>query len=132
MADDETDHDWLEPGDQGGLWEYQLYPLTVEWLRESMSDLPDSLPVRVEFYDGSEVRTLRPMHIDLQGKDARPSAIAMTVAWPVRTCRGSSGRARSEGGGIAFERIYRRGGIRDLPLRPLCGASLEGSLGLGS
>jgi hypothetical protein len=80
MADDETDDDWLEPGDQGGLWEYQLYPLTVEWLRESMSDLPDSLPVRVEFYDGSEVRTLRPMHIDLKGKDDRPSAIVITVA----------------------------------------------------
>jgi len=35
--------------------------------------------VQVEFYDGSEVWTLRPMHIDLKGKDERPSAIVITV-----------------------------------------------------
>jgi hypothetical protein len=32
---DETDHDWLEPDDQMGLWECQVHPLTVEWLRQS-------------------------------------------------------------------------------------------------
>ncbi len=77
---DETDDGWLEPDDQMGLWEYQLHPLTVQWLRQSLSQLPDDLPVQVEFYDGSEVRTLRPMHIDLKGKDERPSAIVITVA----------------------------------------------------
>lgn len=77
---DETDEEWLEPDDQMGLWEYQLHPLTVEWLRESLDNLPDGLPVQVEFYDGSDVRALRPMHIDLKGKDDRPSAIVITVA----------------------------------------------------
>ena len=78
--EDETDDDWLEPDDEMGLWEYQLHPLTVRWLRQSLSDLPEGLPVQVEFYDGSEVRSLRPMHIDLKGKDDRPSAIVITVA----------------------------------------------------
>ena len=77
---DKTDDEWLEPDDQMGLWEYQLHPLTVEWLRESLNNLPDGLPVQVEFYDGSDVRSLRPMHIDLKGKDGRPSAIVITVA----------------------------------------------------
>ena len=77
---DETDDEWLEPDDQMGLWEYQLHPLTVQDLRQSLSDLPHGLPVQVEFYDGSEVRALRPMHIDLKGKDDRPSAIVITVA----------------------------------------------------
>lgn len=44
-----------------GLWEYQLHPLAVQWLRQSLSNLADGLPVQVEFYDGSEVRTLRPI-----------------------------------------------------------------------
>ena len=70
-----------------GLWEYQLDPLTVQWLRRSLSGLPDGLPVQVEFYDGSVVRTLRPMRIDLKGKDGRPSAIVITVAGPVWKCR---------------------------------------------
>ena len=77
---EETDDEWLEPDDQMGLWEYQLRPLTVEWLRESLNNLPDGLPVQVDFYDGSEVRALRPMHIDLKGENGRPSAIVITVA----------------------------------------------------
>ena len=77
---DETDDEWLEPDDQMGLWEYQLHPLTVEWLRESLNNLPDGLPVQVEFYDGSEVRPMRRMHIDLKGTKGSPSAIVIPVA----------------------------------------------------
>jgi hypothetical protein len=78
--EDGPDDDWLEPDDQMGLWEYQLHPLTVRWLRQSLNDLPDGLQVQVEFYDGAEVRPLRPMHIDLRGKDGVPNAIVITVA----------------------------------------------------
>ena len=78
--EDGTGDDWLEPDDHMGLWEGWLDPLTVRWLRQSLSDLPDDLPVQVEFYDGAEVRSLRPMHIDLKGKDRSPSAIVITVA----------------------------------------------------
>lgn len=77
---DETDDEWLEPDDQMGLWEYQLHPLTVQGMRHSLRNLPDDLAVQVDFYDGSEVRALRPMHIDLKGKDGRPRAIVITVA----------------------------------------------------
>ena len=52
----------------------------MQELRQSLNNLPHGLPVQVEFYDGSEVRALRPMHIDLKGKDDRTSAILITVA----------------------------------------------------
>ncbi len=48
MAGDE----WLEPDDQMGLWEYQVHPLTVGSLRETLASLRgDDVPVQVEFYD---------------------------------------------------------------------------------
>ena len=78
MAGD--DDDWLEPGDDAGLWEYQLDPLTVVWLKEALAELPDDLPVEVEFYDGSAARPLRAMHIDVKGRAGRPSAVVITVA----------------------------------------------------
>jgi hypothetical protein len=76
---DDTD-EWLEPEDQTGVWEYQLHPLTVEWLRRAIEPLADDLPVQVESYDGSGVRSLRPMHIDLRGRAGTPAAIVITVA----------------------------------------------------
>ncbi len=76
----DAEDDWLEPDDQMGLWEYQLEPLTVGWLRQTLTSLADDVPIQVEFYDGTEARTLRPMHIDLKGKDDRPTAVVITVA----------------------------------------------------
>ncbi len=76
----DAEDDWLEPDDQMGLWEYQLHPLTVGWLREALTSLADDVRVHVEFYNGTEARTLRPMHIDLKGKGGRPTAVVITVA----------------------------------------------------
>ncbi len=76
MVDDE----WLEPDGQMGLWEYQVHPLTVGSLRETLASLADEVPVQVELCEGSEARTLTPMHIDVKGKGGRPSAIVTTVA----------------------------------------------------
>lgn len=66
--DADAEDDWLEPDDQMGIWEYQLHPLTVRWLREALTSLVDDVPVQVELYDGTEARTLRPMDIDLKGR----------------------------------------------------------------
>ncbi len=63
-----------------GLWEYQLQPLTVESLRSALAALDGNLPVVVEFYDGSDVHRLRPMHIDLKGTAGEPSGLVITVA----------------------------------------------------
>jgi len=76
LADDE---EWLDPEDQMGLWEYQLYPLTVADLRRALDSLSDDLPVEVEFYDGSAPRKLRPMHIDLKGDARQASAFVITA-----------------------------------------------------
>ncbi len=76
----DPDDEWLEPDDQMGLWEYQVHPLTVGGLKLALMSLDDDLPVQIEFYDGSEVRSLRPMHIDLKGTAGTPSAIVITVA----------------------------------------------------
>jgi hypothetical protein len=62
-----------------GLWEYQLQPLTIEWLRAVVAGLPDGTPVEVEFDDGMESRPLRPMHIDLKGAAGKPIAFVITV-----------------------------------------------------
>ena len=40
----------------------------------ALTSLADDVPVEIEFYDGTEARTLRPMHIDLKGKGGRPTA----------------------------------------------------------
>ena len=34
-----TDDGWLEPDDDMGLWEYQLHPLTVEWLKAALNSV---------------------------------------------------------------------------------------------
>ena len=77
MASD--DDEWLEPLDQGGLWEYQIDPLTVASLRRALDGLPDEARVEVDFYDGSDGRPLRPMHIDVRGKAGVTKAVVITV-----------------------------------------------------
>ena len=57
---DETDDEWLEPDDQMGVADYQVHPLTVLELTERLSNQPHGFVFRDEFYDGSEVRALRP------------------------------------------------------------------------
>lgn len=54
--------------------------MTVGGLELALTSLDDDLPVESEFYDGSEVRSLRPMHIDLKGTTGTPSTIFITVA----------------------------------------------------
>jgi len=73
------DEEWLEPFDQGGVWEYQLHPLTVARLRRALDGLPDDALVEVDFYDGSDSRLLRPMHIDLKGKAGVTKTVVITV-----------------------------------------------------
>ncbi|MGI8982999.1 MAG: hypothetical protein ACR2HM_00440 [Acidimicrobiales bacterium] len=75
----DADDEWLDPDDQMGLWEYQLQPLTVESLRSALVSLAVHLPVEVEFYDGSDARRLRPMHIDLKGRAGEASGFVITV-----------------------------------------------------
>jgi hypothetical protein len=75
-----SDDEWLEPDDCMGVWEYQLYPLTVADLRRALDGLPDDAPVEVDFYDGTDAsRSLRPMHIDLKGNAGVPTAVVITV-----------------------------------------------------
>ena len=62
-----------------GVWEYQLYPLTVAELRRALDGLAEEVPVEVDFYDGSDARALRPMHIDLRGNAGVVSAVVITV-----------------------------------------------------
>lgn len=78
MSDD--DNEWLDQGDEGELWEYQLRPLSVQWLATALDGLDAELPIEVEFYDGKQSRTLRPMHIDLKGQHGRATALVITVA----------------------------------------------------
>lgn len=78
MASDRND-EWLEPEDCMGVWEYQLYPLTVAELRRALDGLAEEVPVEVDFYDGSDARALRPMHIDLRGNAGVVSAVVITV-----------------------------------------------------
>ncbi len=52
-------------------WAYGSTSFTrspLDSLTETLTSLGDDVPVPVEFYDGSEARTLRAMHIDLNGK----------------------------------------------------------------
>ncbi len=74
------DKGWLEQGDQGGLWEYQLRPLSVQPLATALEGLDPELPIEVEYYDGEHTRTLRPMHIDLKGEHGHATAVVITVA----------------------------------------------------
>ena len=76
----DADDEWLDPDDQMGVWEYQLQPLTVEALRRALASLEGDLPGEIEFYDGSDVRRLRAMHIDLKGTAGEPSGFVITVA----------------------------------------------------
>lgn len=73
------DEEWLEPLDQGGLWEYQIHPLTVASLRRALDGLPDDTVVEVDLYDGSDSRLLRPMHIDVKGRAGVVKTVVITV-----------------------------------------------------
>lgn len=77
MPSDEDE--WLEELDQGGVWEYQLDPLTVAALRRALAGLPDDALVEVDFFDGSDSRKLRPMHIDLKGRAGVTKVVVLTV-----------------------------------------------------
>jgi hypothetical protein len=79
--DDDQRPGWLDPNDEMGLWEFQSEPLTVRSLIAALTTAnePD-LPVTVEFYDGTDSRALRPVHIDISGDRGTPTAIVLTVA----------------------------------------------------
>jgi hypothetical protein len=73
------DDQWLDQGDEGGLWEYQLRPLSVRSLAAALVSLDGELPIEIESYDGERIRLLRVMHIDLRGEDGHAVAVVMTV-----------------------------------------------------
>jgi hypothetical protein len=73
------DDQGLDQGDEGGLWEYQLRPLSVHSLAAALVSLDGELPIEIEFYDGERIRLLHVMHIDLRGEDGRAVTVVMTV-----------------------------------------------------
>ena len=76
----EDDDDSLDPNETGGLWEYQLHPLTAARLRQALAGLDDDLLVEVEHYDGTAaLQKLRPMHIDLRGFKGEAQAVVIVV-----------------------------------------------------
>lgn len=103
MLGDMADHedDWLEPEDDMGLWEYQLHPLTIEWLRTALAGQSGDLPVEVAFYDGTDIRPLVPVHIDVKGTDSRATAVVITVAEAASDRPWTVSRRRPGGGAIA-------------------------------
>jgi hypothetical protein len=71
---------WLNEWDTGGLWEYQVHPLTVGSLLAALKNLPADLPVTVEQYDPSgRITDLRPVHIDATGTLEQATGIIITV-----------------------------------------------------
>jgi hypothetical protein len=76
----DDDDDSLDPNFTGGLWEYQLTPLTVRELRRALDEAAEDLPVEVEHYDGTgDLQKLRPMHIDLRGFEGHAEAVVIVV-----------------------------------------------------
>jgi hypothetical protein len=76
----EDDDDSLDPNATGGLWEYQLHPLTVGDVRRAFESLADDMPVEVEHYAGTGgITKVRPMHIDLRGLQGDAEAVVIVV-----------------------------------------------------
>jgi hypothetical protein len=61
------------------VWEYQLDPLRPAHSGERSPDCQTTRWWRSNFYDGSDSRTLGPMHIDLKGKAGVTKAVVITV-----------------------------------------------------
>jgi hypothetical protein len=73
--------EWAEQFDEMGLWERQTGPLTNGWLQRVLRDLPeDDLPIEIAWYDGSRIRALVPMHLDVRADSGRRAALVLTVA----------------------------------------------------
>jgi hypothetical protein len=71
--------EWLDPDDDMGIWEHQGHPLSTRSLMAVLAEV-DDVPVEVEFYDGTEVRMLTVVHIDLRGRGGRATAAVLTVS----------------------------------------------------
>lgn len=76
----DTGDEWLEPDHQMGMWEYQVQPRTVGAFRNVIQSLDDQLPVRVELNDGSDLHSLGPMHIGLNGTAGSPRRWSVLLA----------------------------------------------------
>ena len=76
----EDDSRWLEPDDLMGVWEHQGQPLTVSALRLAVEEVESNALIVIDYYDGSgNVKTVKPMHIDLRGTEGSVNSVVITV-----------------------------------------------------